>query len=178
MARRWSAFAFVLALFCLAPGSNAQTSDQAVKAAFLYRFASFVTWPGDAFANSQAPLTLCVLDDDPFASALNSAVSGQHIDQHGFSVRRLASLADARQCQVLYAVGGRADDAVRSVRGAPVLTVTDAGGGSDARGVIHFVVIGDRVRFYADDAQAAENHLAISSRLLALAVSVRRRSGS
>jgi hypothetical protein len=177
MARRWSALAFALALFGLASGPQAQTSQQAVKAGFLYRFASFVTWPASAFANDQAPIVLCVLDNDPFASDLNRAVQNQHVDQHVFNVRRLADVEEARQCQVLYAVGGRADDAIRSVRGAPVLTVTDSAG-SDARGVIHFVVIDNRVRFYADDVQAAENHLAISSRLLALAVSVRRRAGA
>jgi len=56
-----------------------------------------------------------------------------------------------------------------------VLTVTDGAGPPGARGIIHFTLKDRRVRFVIDEAQAAERGLSISSRLLALAVSVRQR---
>jgi hypothetical protein len=56
----------------------------------------------------------------------------------------------------------------------PVLTVTDSANASQ-RGIVHFVVVGGRVRFFIDEAAAAERGLLISSRLLGLAVAVRTR---
>ena len=55
-----------------------------------------------------------------------------------------------------------------------MLTVTDARAGPQ-RGMIHFTIVGGRVRFFIDEADAAERGLSISSRLLALAAGVRQR---
>jgi hypothetical protein len=57
-----------------------------------------------------------------------------------------------------------------------VLTVTDASTDGRVRGMIHFVVVDNRVRFHIDQVRASESGLAISSRLLALALSVRRKA--
>jgi hypothetical protein len=43
--------------------------------------------------------------------------------------------------------------------------------------MIHFSMVSGRVRFFIDDAGAAERGLSISSRLLALAIGVRQRRG-
>jgi hypothetical protein len=45
-----------------------------------------------------------------------------------------------------------------------------------ARGMIHFTLQGGRVRFHIDDDMAARSNLAISARLLGLALSVKPRS--
>jgi hypothetical protein len=52
--------------------------------------------------------------------------------------------------------------------------VTDARTSSH-RGIIHFSVVGGRVRFFIDEAEASERGLSISSRLLALAIGVNQR---
>jgi hypothetical protein len=62
-----------------------------------------------------------------------------------------------------------------ALRGQPALTVTDAAMGP-ARGMIHFTLQGGRVRFHIDDDMAARSNLAISARLLGLALSVKPRS--
>ncbi|MGD9964960.1 MAG: YfiR family protein [Hyphomonadaceae bacterium] len=163
-------------LLGLAPAVRAQTSDELVKATFLYRFASFVTWPSGAFASADAPIVLCVIGADSFARALRTAARGQSVNGRSFEVRRLGDPAGARQCHAVYVAGFRAADTLRAVRGAPVLTVTDGAIGDEVRGVIHFVIVDDRVRFHIDDARAAEADLFLSSRLLSIAVSVRRRA--
>ena len=35
--------------------------EDALRAAFIYRLATFVSWPKDAFASTSAPLTICLL---------------------------------------------------------------------------------------------------------------------
>jgi YfiR/HmsC-like len=163
------------ALLGAIPAALAQASEELVKATFVYRFASFVTWPSSAFASPEAPIVLCVIGSDPFARTLQDAIVGQRVNGRAFEVRRLADAAMAAQCHTVYAVGDRADETLRAVRGSPVLTVTDGALGGEARGIVHFTVIADRVRFHIDDARAAEGGLFMSSRLLSLAVSVRRR---
>lgn len=165
-------------LFAFAPQPRAQTAEDLVKATFLYRFTSFVTWPPGVFADEQAPVRLCVVGADAFAVTLARAVDGQRVGTRSFAVQRLTNVSAATQCQVLYVVGDRVDDALRAVRGSPVLTVTDGSVGGATRGMIHFVVISDRIRFHIDDARAAESQLAVDSRLLSLAVSVRRRAAA
>jgi hypothetical protein len=67
-------------------------------------------------------------------------------------------------------------DGLAAVRGMPILTITDAARDADAKGIIHFVIRDNRVRFEIDDRTAAESGLSISSKVLSLAVAVRPRS--
>lgn len=179
--RRVAAIVFsgLLAVFgASATSATAQgaLSQEAVKAAFLSRFASFVQWPASSFADARAPIRLCLIGDSAFAPLLERSVTGQSIDGRGFEVRRLSDSTGARDCQVVYVTGDAVSETLRALRGRPILTVTDSATGP-VRGMIHFSVVQDHVRFHIDDAQAAEGGLYISSRLLALAVSVRRRAG-
>ncbi len=43
----------------------------------LYHFARFTKWPKDAFTDSDTPVRICVLGQDPFGSDLDSLVSHQ-----------------------------------------------------------------------------------------------------
>lgn len=154
----------------------AQASETAVKAAFLPRFARYVTWPAAALPKDSDPFVLCVIGDDPFDGALDQAARSQSIDGKRIIVRRLDSAARADGCQVAF-LGGTASQPVgqllASIGRKPVLTVTDARDGGQ-RGLIHFSIVGGRVRFFIDQAGAQRRGLTISSRLLALAVGVRQ----
>ena len=179
--RRLVAFVAVL-LAVLAGGvtvSRAQTAEDLVKATFLYRFASFVNWPDTTFADAEAPIRLCVVGAEPLAGQLERAAANQHVNGHGFNVVQLASASGVAGCQIVYVAGDRVGDVLRAAYGRPILTVTDgAVDRGNERGVIHFVIIDRRVRFYIDDARAAAGRLEIDPRLLGLAVSVRRRASS
>ncbi len=149
-----------------------------VKATYLYKFAPFVTWPDSAFSAPNSPFVICVLGEDPFGPVLDQAVSTQRIGARALVIRRLERVDRGSGCQILYLGASRGQseaDALAAVRGAPVLTVTDAAR-SEPQGVIHFVVQDNRVRFQIDDQAAAQNGLMISSKLLSLAVSVRPRA--
>ncbi len=156
-----------------------QPSEAAVKAAFLPRFARYVTWPPPARPGAAEAFQVCVIGVDPFGRALDQAALGQGVDGHPVSIRRLQSASGAAGCHVAFVQGanGQATGQLLAALGRlPVLTVTDARSGAQ-RGMIHFSVVSGRVRFFIDDAEAAERGLSISSRLLALAVGVRQRRG-
>jgi hypothetical protein len=103
----------VLILLCaiagtlLAPAvAQAEISDLAVKAAFLPRFARYVTWPAST-GHANGPVVLCVIGDDPFGNLLNQAVSSQQVDGRGFVVKHLASAAGASDCAIAFVGGAR-----------------------------------------------------------------------
>ncbi|HEU0099924.1 MAG TPA: YfiR family protein [Allosphingosinicella sp.] len=159
-----------LALAALPAPAAAPPSDVAVKAAFLTKFPAYVAWPASARPRPGAPLHICILGGDPFGRLIDDAARGQQVDGHPLQVRRLAAPGQAGGCHVAFVQGG--NPALQGLQGKPVLTVTDAGAGG---GMIHFVIHQGRVRFNIDEAQAARSGVAISSRLLGIALTVRQR---
>jgi hypothetical protein len=184
MAAESRAYATGLALVAVLTASAAPTPVQAqgasieyaVKAAYLSKFAPFVEWPPTAFASASSPFQLCILGKDPFGSSLDQAVTGQRVAGRPVAVRRLARADGVAGCQILYLGSSRdpaAGEALRAVRGSPVLTVSDA---AQDGAIIRFVVKDNRVRFDIDTAAATANSVTISSKLLSLATSVKGRS--
>lgn len=178
MRRRGHIVAGALLAFAVAAPAPvlAQASETAVKAAFLPRFARYVTWPPTARPAGAEPFVLCLIGGDPFGKALDEAARGQSIEGRRVVVRRIRSATDASGCHVAFVHGSRtgAGQIIAALSRQPILTVTDSRFGPQ-RGIIHFAVVGGRVRFSINEAQAAQRQLAISSRLLALAVEVRQR---
>ena len=162
------------ALMLSAP-AVAEPTDTAVKAAFLPRFARYVTWPAAAMPRGSDPFVLCVIGGDPFGAALDDAARSQAVDGRRIAIRRMDSAAGTDACQIAFIQGGKAQSGqlIAAMAHRPVLTVTDASSGSQ-RGIIHFSVVGGRVRFFIDQSSAARRGLTISSRLLALAIEVRQ----
>lgn len=157
--------------------ARAQPTEEQVKAVFLPRFARYVAWPGTAVPAAGEPFQLCIIGRDPFGPTVDQAASRELIDGHSVTIRRMPAPDRAAGCHLAFVQGATPADTARlllTLRAEPVLTVTDARAGPQ-RGMIHFTVVGGRVRFSIDEAAAADRGLAISSRLLALAASVRQR---
>ena len=166
----------LLALAALAAPLRAEISDTAVKAAFLPRFAHYVTWPITATPKGNEPFVLCVIGDDPFGAQLDDSARSQSIDGRKIVVRRLSSAAGAGACQIAFVDGSDehpASQILAALARVPVLTVTDAGA-EGSRGIIQFAIVGGRVRFFIDQRAAGQRGLSISSRLLALAIGVKQ----
>lgn len=153
--------------------------EYAIKATYIYKFAPFVEWPDAAFASPSSTIELCVVGADPFGTMLEQAVEGQRIHERPIVLRHVATASRDSGCHIMY-VGGSPQqsvaEALGAVRGAPVLTITDAALDADAKGIIHFVVRDNRVRFDIDDHAASENGLVLSSKVLSLALSVKPRA--
>lgn len=175
--------ALALTLAAASPGSAAAQAgslEYAVKANYLVRFGAFVQWPERTLGASGAPVVICVVGQDPFGAVLDQAVAGQTVNGRPLQARRLDRIDARSGCHLAYLGRSTAQSqaqALAALAGTPVLTVTDSAQGS-ARGMIHFAVDANRVRFHVDDEAAARAGLSISSRLLGLALSVRSREGT
>lgn len=145
----------------------AEPLEAAVKATFLYKFIAFVSWPQSAFAAPDSPFRICVEGADPFGVLLDRAVAGQTVGGRPIELWRRPRFNRGSGCHLLYGTGS-----MDGLRGEPVLTVSDADapGGPAAGAVITFVLRDDRVRFVIDAAAAQDDGLAISSKLMSLAV--------
>ena len=143
-----------------------------VKAAFLYNFAKFVDWPGEAFSDSSAPLVIGVIGEDPFGGALDRAINGKTVSGRSLLVRRLKWGQDLRSCHILYISSSerkRLPQILQSLKGASVLTVGDMGQFNQRGGIINFILEANKVRFEINSHGADQARLRISSKLLTLA---------
>lgn len=147
-----------------------------VKAAFLFNFAKFVTWPAGAFAGPYSPILICVLEPDPFGQILDDTVRGKTVNDRELVVRRSARPADLKACHIVY-TGERDPSHIgtdfAAFQGHPALTVHE---GSEALpdGAVRFVLDNRRVRFEINTAATDREGLQLSSKLLSLSAVVRR----
>jgi len=164
---------------CLTAGGPAcaQPTEEAVQATFLPKFARYVAWPPARQVGPGLPFQLCVIGRDPYGRMLDTAAAAEQIDGHGVAVRRLPDERGAGACHLAFVQGRQPADTGRlllALRTQPILTVTTAQAGPQ-RGMIHFTTVSGRVRFFINEAEAAQRGLTISSRLLALAAGVTQR---
>jgi hypothetical protein len=164
---------------CLAAGgpARAQPTEEAVQATFLPKFARYVAWPPARQLGPGLPFQLCVIGRDPYGRMLDTAAAAEQIDGHGVAVRRLPDERGAGACHLAFVQGRQPADTGRlllALRAQPILTVTTARAGPQ-RGMIHFTTVSGRVRFFINEAEAAQRGLTISSRLLARAAGVTQR---
>lgn len=160
---------------CAALAQAALYSADAVKAAFLYRFASYVEWPTDAPAG---PFVIAVAGDEDVAQQLESLVPRLSVRGQPVQVRRVTRVSDLDGVHILY-VGPGPMPRTRSLRAAaasrPVLLVTDDQDGIQGGGVINFIESNRNVRFEISLLAADRARLRIDSALLSVAARVEAR---
>jgi hypothetical protein len=157
----------ICAVSAVAARAEEASLQYAVEATYLPKFAPFVTWPAAPKAN----FVLCVSGNDEVTKFIPEAIAGQQVNGRPIALHALQPGESAEGCQMLYiAASPAAAQLLASVRGKPVLTITEAA--RDGHGIIGFLVVQDHVRFDIDDNLAQGSGLAISSKLLSLAHAV------
>jgi hypothetical protein len=152
--------------------ARAATPEAEVKAAYLYKLASFVRWPNESTVGGS--FKICVAGRGDVAGVLGQLVRGQQVAGRPISIEELtaAQTVRTRGCQVLFVGRGSAAGALFSAaRGFPVLTVGDRNNGARG-GVVDFLLRDGRVRLAIDRGAADLQHLELSSKLLDVAVTV------
>ena len=157
----------------LLPGSAAVAQDvtePALKAAFIYNFARFTTWPPDLPATDS--FVICVLGDTAVGDALERAVAGRQLMDRPVIITRVTPATAKRTCRILYVSGvpvRQAADVVAELRETPVLTISNLDGFASAGGMTQFFFEHGQLRFRIHLESAKRAGLQISSRLLVMA---------
>lgn len=158
----------------LAAVSAAQTDaalEYRVKAAFLYNFTKFVSWPASALGKGNSPIVLAVLGKDPFGASLEESIAGKTVKGRPLVAARLAGLDGIPRGGVLYVSSSehaRLSQIVAASAGAGVLTVSDIEGFARAGGMIGFVTREGKIHLEINPAAASRAGIEISSKLLSL----------
>lgn len=146
--------------------------EAAIKAAFLYNFARFVSWPGATWARPDDLFVFGFVGADPLAIALDESIKGRSVQGHPLAVRWVSSAADLAGCHVVFV--GNADRRMLSIVvetavRQPILTVGESRDFAKQGGMITFVLKGNTLGFEVNRPTAELAGLRISSKLLKLA---------
>ncbi|HEX4584131.1 MAG TPA: YfiR family protein [Burkholderiaceae bacterium] len=152
--------------------ADLQAAEYKVKAAFLYKFASYVEWPPQVFERTDSPFVIGVAGGGALADDLAQVVAGRSIGGRPVTVRKLRRGEAADGVHILFV--GRADgdrplEVLASAKGRPVLTVTESEDAFALGSVINFVIVDDKVRFDVALREAEQANLKVSARLLSVA---------
>src|SRR6266513_3815400 len=129
---RACAFSIVVAAGLASPRpaqADAQADEYRVKAAFLYKFGSYIEWPSRSFAGTDSPVTIGVMGADALAEELAQIVAGRNVNGRPVRVRKLRPGDPIAGLHVLF-VGrgesGRLAGILAAARGQALLTVTES----------------------------------------------------
>jgi hypothetical protein len=161
MVRALALLAVVTSLGLAATVCRAQVDGTDLKAAYIFNFAMFTTWPD---ANAKAPLVVCASPDNPLWAGLH-ALSGKPVNGRTWTVTELAH-PKAPHCDI--AVLARTAERP-ALPATGVLVVRD---GAGSKAAITLVEDDEHIRFDIDTQEAARSGLRFSSHLLRLARNV------
>ena len=137
---------------------------------FMINLAKFVTWPDSQFAGDAEPYRYCLMGGDPFAGALDTAVSDKQAKNRGFQIERLdlGDIETAKSCHVVFLGVAAADQAtgvIDGLNGLPILTVGEAAKFAQYGGMVGFLGEGRKVALAVNQKRLEGAGLKASSRL-------------
>jgi hypothetical protein len=163
-------FVVIALVLCALDAPAQDVTEGALKGAFLYNFAWFTEWPVEVLPPG-SPIQACIVGDRAVAAALERIARGRRPAGHTVVVKMLAETT-LEGCHLVYvaATSARsASDAVISVAGSPVLTISDVDEFARSGGIAQFFVDRGKMRFRVNLESAKRAQLQLSSRLLSLA---------
>lgn len=176
--RRRLLAAALLSLACVAGAARADedalAQQRKIEAAYLYKFAGYLTWPDDAFSGPSSPVVIGVDGDDAMADALAGMVEGRSVNGRPVLVRHLRAGDSVRGLHVLFVAAGapQADGMIQAAGGSWTVTVTEGADGLQRGASMSFVVVDNRVRFDVSVDPARLGGVKVSALLLSVAHSV------
>lgn len=148
-------------------GAAAARSESEIKAAYLYNFIKFITWPDEA---AETNINLCILGDNPFgafAEKFNTLKTRNRAIKVSYPVSN-----NIHHCSIVFISPSEenlVDDLIHDLEVLPILMVSDIEGFIHSGGTIGFIKQGNIVRFDINLKQARSVGLNISAKLLKLA---------
>lgn len=152
---------------------QAAPSALAVKAALLFKLPRFVYLP---YLEDNAPLTLCILDSNPFGQALQT-LAQTPVDGRTVQLHMPRSTSDAQACNLAFLPdSANARNALptrlQALAAYPMLTVSDIPGFAQAGGMVELADHPDdqgKVQIVINQSAAASQGIRFNAQLLRLA---------
>ena len=153
--------------------SDSALSENQIKAAYLYKFATYIEWPASAFPQTDSPVVIGIVGADEIATELNNLVTGRLVNGRVIQIKSLSVREPLSGVHILF-IGQheRLTSLLESMQTQPVLIVTDTNNALDMGSIINFVLVDNHLRFEVSTAHADRCGLKISARLLGVAQKV------
>lgn len=178
--RIFAAAALAASVAAVALPAKAQAPlERSVKAAFLYKFAGYATWPETSFPTPDSPVRIGVTGDETLANELRKMVRTRTSGGRRVEVVSIPPEEIPRGVHVAFRAHGARDalvDWIREARREPILIVTESPGALSRGSMINFVERDGRIRFEVGLGAAKQAGITLSSRLLSVASVVETRS--
>lgn len=171
---------FLVAGLAVAGAADAEEDsvEYQVKAAFVCKFGNYIDWPPQALGAGSEPFRIGVLGSEGVLEEFRRTAAAASVAGRAVEIRRLQHPDLPEGLHAVFitrAMSMHASAVIASVRGRPVLTITELDPEAGA-GMINFVVVDDKVRFDILLPPALQSGLKISVRLLGVARRVEGRS--
>lgn len=169
-----------LLFFSGASADDAQVaSEYHVKAAFLYNFTKFITWPGNNSLSVTHAANICIMGDSPFNGTLDILRKASSA-QLAINIRRNVSQSDIISCHMLFISKSERENIssiIEAARAYPILTVSEVEEFARKGGMVEMVKgennIGQvKVKLIINERSAESANLRIDAQLLEIASEV------
>jgi len=150
--------------------TQGQTNDE-IKAAHIFKFKKYVTWPEEALPES-TPLVIGVVGADEVAATLDQLVAKQENGKQPVIIKKLQTNGSVNGIHLLYIGQDRTlelSDWLAQASGKPILFVTDTGTHMPPGSMINFIQEDDRIRFDVSLTAAEHSKIELSAALLTVA---------
>ena len=145
--------------------------ERSVKAAFVFKFASFIDWPPEALP-PDAPIRIGVMGEESIAREIHDAASSRTVEGRRVLAKRVEPGDSLEGVHILFmrepAFRKLADEVAR-LKPEAMLIVTESPGALERGSIVNFVVDDGRVRFDLSIEAAEARNLKLSSRLITVA---------
>lgn len=164
----------LLVVLLPAPALRAETTaskEYQIKAAFLFNFLQFVEWPATTFPAADSPISIGILGDDPFGTALDAVVRDENVRGRRLVIQRSHRIDDLQTCHLLFICKSeqrRIDGILSRLAARPVFTVSEINGFARQGGIVSLYADGRKIRFEINMGAARRSDLKLSSQLLEL----------
>jgi len=170
--RRCGLFIGLLLCAHAALGADAVIREAQIKAAILYNFMKFITWPSQTFSDARAPFVVGIMGDSPVTEALQEVVRGRTVSGRAIVIHKVVNADDAAVSQLLFVAESQTTEWVAvqtAIAGKPIVTVGESPPFLGTGGILNFIRQDDKVRFEINLPTAERAGLRVSYQLIMLA---------
>ncbi len=156
---------------CATASAHTVEEDLLFKAAYIYNFAKFTTWPSDKWHTTTPYVNLCTIGNSPLISKLKN-LHGKKIQQRTLSVITASPADIPDNCHLLYighSTHRQLMQMLAMTSNKPILTISDFPSFTEKGGMIELNRSAGITRLYINLSAVEQSHLKLSSRLLIMA---------
>lgn len=161
---------FLLFVFLPANISAFPHKEAKIRAAFLYQFSKYITWPDEV----SGEFNICIFGVDRFGNATDWIESKTHNDRI-YAVIKTQEMEDVDSCHILYlevSEEEKIDLILERTDGKPILTVSSIDDFINKGGMVGLTPINGRINIEINLSNSIDSHLSVSVELLKIAYRV------